>query len=38
MAGEIDMTTWAADDVKRISGAEELRLASYRADGNLRRS
>ncbi|HYA68563.1 MAG TPA: DUF2255 family protein [Acidimicrobiales bacterium] len=31
------MTTWAADDLKRIGGAEELRLASYRADGTLRR-
>jgi hypothetical protein len=37
MAGEADMTTWATDDLKRISDAEELRLASYRDNGSLRR-
>jgi hypothetical protein len=30
------MTTWTADDLDRIGGAEELELASRRADGTLR--
>jgi hypothetical protein len=37
MAEEIDMPAWPTDDLERISGAEELQLASYRTDGNLRR-
>ncbi|WP_116953208.1 DUF2255 family protein [Jiangella endophytica] len=30
------MNTWTDDELSRIGGAEELRIASYRADGTLR--
>ena len=30
------MTTWTADELDRIGGAEELELASRRSDGSLR--
>ncbi len=31
------MTAWTADELERVDGAEELRLASVRGDGSLRR-
>jgi hypothetical protein len=31
------MTTWTADELKRIEAADELRLASRRSDGTLQR-
>ncbi|MBM7502948.1 DUF2255 family protein [Agromyces aurantiacus] len=31
------MSTWTPDELARIGGAEELRVASYRRDGTLRR-
>lgn len=30
------MSTWSPDELDRIGGADELRLASYRDDGSLR--
>ena len=31
------MTTWTSDELKKIGNAEELRIASLRADGTLRK-
>jgi hypothetical protein len=31
------MTSWTADELSRIGDAEELKIASYRRDGTLRR-
>lgn len=31
------MSTWTPDELARIGGAEELRVASYRRDGTLRK-
>ena len=30
------MSTWTEDDLRRVGGAEELKVASYRRDGTLR--
>jgi hypothetical protein len=31
------MTTWTSDELKKIGTAEELKIASLRADGTLRK-